>query len=167
MLAAMNRAESSRYVAVYRRLLESWNSRDAKSYAALFTPAAHVTGFDGSQMNGQSEIASELAAVFEDHPTASYVGKVREVRPLGGRDAVLLRAVVGMIPPGKQAINPAANAIQNLVLVDDPSFGEPRIDFFQNTPAEFHGRPELGSALTEELTLVLQSGRLVHAEAAT
>jgi hypothetical protein len=30
-----------------------------------------------------------------------------------------------------------------------------RIELFQNTPAQFHGRPELSEALTEELRQLL------------
>lgn len=159
----MTQTESNEYaavVAVYRRLLEAWNARDARTYAAVFTPDAHVTGFDGSQINGRSEIESELATIFADHSTASYVGKVREVRSLGP-GVTLLRAVVGMIPPGEQTINPAANAIQSLILVTDQRPGEPQIAFFQNTPAAFHGRPNLTTGLTEELTSVVQSGHVV------
>jgi uncharacterized protein (TIGR02246 family) len=160
----MNQAKSNNeytaVVAAYRRLLEAWNARDARTYASLFTLDAHVTGFDGSQMNGRSEIESELASIFADHPTASYVGKVREIRSLGP-NVTLLRAVVGMIPPGGQSINPAANAIQSLIVVADQPSDEPQIAFFQNTPAAFHGHPNLTKNLTDELTMVAQSGLLV------
>ena len=43
----------------------------------------------------------------------AYVGKVREVRVLTP-DAVLLRAVAGMVPPGKSEINPAALKISSI-----------------------------------------------------
>ena len=46
--------------ALYQRLLESWNRRDARDFAALFAEDAHVIGFDGSQMHGREEI--ELGA---------------------------------------------------------------------------------------------------------
>jgi uncharacterized protein (TIGR02246 family) len=84
--------------------------------------------------------------------TATYVSKIRGVRFLAPEVAVL-RAVVGMIPPGKKDLNPDANAIQTLVATKQE--GQWRIAVFQNTPAQFHGRPELVEALTEELRQLL------------
>src|SRR4051812_10075726 len=85
--------------ALYQQLLNAWNQRDAAAYAALFAEDASVVGFDGSQMSGRAEIATQLGQIFADHPTSRYVGKIREVRLLAA-DAALLRAVVGMVPPG-------------------------------------------------------------------
>ncbi len=116
--------------------------------ASLFVDDANVVGFDGSQMNGRAAIDAELGNIFADHRTAAYVGKVREVRFLSG-DVAVLRAVVGMLPPGGSDINPATNAIQSLVALRDGDRW--RITLFQNTPAQFHGRPGLSDALTKEL----------------
>ena len=138
--------------ALYQQLLESWNRRDAAAYAALFAEDASVVGFDGSQMNGRAEIAAEIGRIFADHPTSRYVGKIREVRLLTP-DVALLRAVVGMTPPGQSDINPAVNAIQSLVAAKQN--GAWRITLFQNTPAQFHGRPELAQQLTDELRQLL------------
>jgi len=145
-------------IALYTRLLEAWNRRDAEAFAELFTATASVVGFDGSQMDGRTAIASELGAIFAHHPTAAYVAKVRDVRYLDS-DIALVRAVVGMVPPGKSELNPAVNAIQNLVVV--PDSGLPRIALLQTTPAAFHGRPHLVEALTAELTAVFRAGHLV------
>ncbi len=134
--------------ALYRDLLDAWNKRNAHDYAALFTDDANVIGFDGSQMDGRVQIETELSRIFKDHVTSAYVGKVREVRLLAPNVA-LLRAVVGMVPPGKSEINPATNAIQSLVATKQNDNW--RIVLFQNTPAQFHGRPELAEALTAEL----------------
>ena len=138
---------------LYQQLLACWNQRDAVGMGALHTENATVIGFDGSQMNGREEIATVLGNIFAHHQTAAYVGKVREVRLLGDGTA-LLRAVVGMIPPGATDINPAVNAIQSLVATQ--AQGEWRIALFHNTPAAFHGRPEASAALTEELRQLLQ-----------
>jgi uncharacterized protein (TIGR02246 family) len=73
---------------------------------------------------------------------------VRVVKTLGPQAAVL-RAVAGMVPPGAADLNPALNAIQSLTAVQQ--FGQWRIALFQNTPAQFHGRPELVAQLTDEL----------------
>ena len=148
-------------IALYTRLLEAWNRRDADAYAALFTETGSVVGFDGSQMNGRAEIASTLGAIFADHATAAYVAKVREVRQIDERVA-LLRAVVGMVPPGKANLNPAVNAVQSLIVVLES--GRPQIALFHNTPAAFHGRPALGEELTEELSGVLRAGRVVEVD---
>lgn len=145
-------------VELYTQLLEAWNARSADAFAALFTVDASVVGFDGSQMDGAAQIASELRAIFAHHQTASYVAKVREVRPVDDH-TILLRAVVGMTPPGKAELNPAVNAIQSLVMVEIAD--GPRIALLQNTPAAFHGRPQLAEALSRELTDVLRSGKVV------
>ena len=138
--------------ALYQQLLDGWNQRDAAAYAALFAEDASVIGFDGSQMNGRADIAAQIGQIFADHPTSRYVGKIREVRLLTP-DAAILRAVVGMAPPGKSDLNPAVNAIQSLVAARHA--GQWLIALFQNTPAQFHGRPELAQQLTDELRELL------------
>ncbi|MBI4083176.1 MAG: SgcJ/EcaC family oxidoreductase [Candidatus Lambdaproteobacteria bacterium] len=148
-LAALDEREVR---ALHRAVLAAWNARDAGAFAAQFLGDADLVGFDGSQMTGRAEIEATLARIFGDHPTGAYVGKVRGVRPLG-RGAALLRAVVGMVPAGDATLNPALNAVQ--VLVAEQREGRWWIALFQNTPAQFHGRPELAQALTEELRKLL------------
>lgn len=133
---------------LYRQLLDAWNSRDAAAFAALFTPDGHSIGFDGSEMHGREAIQSALANIFAHHPTARYVPLVREastIRP----DIAILRAHVGMVPPGQQAIKPDVNAVQVVIAVK--SDGGWRIRLLQNTPAAYHGRPEAVEQLTKEL----------------
>jgi len=153
-------SRSTEAIAVYTRLLEAWNRRDADAFAALFTPDGNTVGFDGSQMNGPEEIASTMKAIFEQHRTASYVASVREVRQLGP-GASLVRAAVGMVPPGQDELNPAVNAIQSIVLSEID--GALWIALLHNTPAAFHQNPAAAEALTRELTDVLRSGRVVQA----
>lgn len=138
--------------ALFQKLLDSWNKRNADAFAASFADDGHVIGFDGSQMAGRAEIASTLQQIFADHPTAPYVSKIRDVRLLNP-DVALLRAVVGMVPQGQSDIEPALNALQTLVATKQD--GQWRIALFQNTPAQFHGRPELVQQLTEELQQLL------------
>ena len=138
--------------ALYQQLLESWNQRNATTFAVLFAEDASVVGFDGSQMNGRAEIATQIGQIFADHPTSRYVGKIRELRLLAP-DVALLRAVVGMVPPGQSDLNPDVNAIQSLVAARND--GHWLIALFQNTPAQFHGRPTLAQQLTEELRKLL------------
>jgi uncharacterized protein (TIGR02246 family) len=139
---------------LYAAMLGAWNRRDAGAYAACFAETGSVVGFDGSQMNGPAEIEATLGQIFKDHVTAIYVAIVREVRPLG-TDAALLRAAVGMVPPGASDINPAVNAIQSLVAVRRD--GRWQIEHFHNTPAAFHGRPDAVEALTTELRAALRN----------
>jgi len=138
--------------ALYQQLLDGWNQRNAAAYAALFAEDASVVGFDGSQMNGRAEIMSQIGQIFADHPTSRYVGKIREVRLLTA-DAAILRAVVGMVPPGQSDLKPDVNAIQSLVAARQN--GQWLIALFQNTPARFDGRPELAQQLTDELRELL------------
>jgi len=147
-------------IAVYRQLLDSWNRRNAEEFASLFTEDGSSVGFDGSPLNGRTDIASTLREIYGHHQTAAYVAEVREIRDLAP-GVVLLRAVVGMVPPGKQELNPAVNAIQSVLLVARDS--ALKIALLHNTPAAFHGRPQLVEQLTQELTAVLAAGRVVDA----
>lgn len=138
--------------ALYQQLLVCWNERDAAAFAALFVTDGDSIGFDGSQLIGQAEIAASLHAIFANHVTASYVGKVRSVRMLSP-DVASLRAVVGMVPPGQAQLNPQMHAVQTLVATQRD--GQWRIALFQNTPAQLHGRPEEVEQLTAELQQLL------------
>lgn len=138
--------------ALYQQLLDAWNRRDAAGFAAQFVEDANVVGFDGSQMNGRTEIETTLRRIFSDHQTGRYVGKIREVRFLTP-DVAVLRAISGLVSAGQTDLNPATNAIQSLVAVRLD--GQWRIAHYQNTPAQFHGRPELAEQLTAELRELL------------
>src|SRR4051794_21337922 len=89
---------------LYQEVLDGWNQRSAAGMAAPFAENGSIVGFDGSQMNSRAEIEAELLPIFTNHPTARFVSIVQEVRPLAPNVA-LLRAIVGMVPPGKQEIN--------------------------------------------------------------
>jgi len=139
--------------ALYARLIETWNKRNARDYALLFASNGSIVGFDGSQVNGQMEIGAHVSEIFSHHQTASYVTIVREVRPIA-TDVTVLRANAGMVPPGKADINPEMNSIQSMVAARKS--GKWEIALFQNTPAVFHERPELSKKLTDELRAVLR-----------
>lgn len=145
-------------IALYTRLLEAWNTRDARAFAEQFAEYGSTVGYDGSPMNGRGEIRDTLDAIFRHHTPATYVARVREVRVLTP-GVTLVRAVAGMVPPGASALNPERNAIQSLVAVRES--GAPRIALFQNTPARFDGRPQLAESLSAELAEVVRSGRIV------
>jgi uncharacterized protein (TIGR02246 family) len=141
-------ADESAIRMLYHQLLASWNARQAADFAAPFADDAEVIGFDGSQMTGRAEIEVTLRQIFADHETGAYVGIVRSVRFLAP-EVAMLRAVSGVIPAGRGDLNPALNALHSLIAVK--SDGAWRIALYQNTPAQFHGRPDLAQRLTDEL----------------
>ena len=141
--------------ALYRQVLEGWNTRKPQAFTAPFAEDGEVIGFDGSQMSGSAEIAATLQQIFADHVTAPYVSKVRSLRLLSP-EASVLRAIVGMVPPGQVDLNPAVNAHQTLIAAKRAGIW--RIVLMQTTPAQFHGRPELVQQMTEELRQVRSQG---------
>jgi len=143
---------------LYQKLLESWNHNKSGDFANLFSKNGYIIGFDGSQMNDRQQIGKELSQIFSNHKVASYVGIIREIRSLSP-DIFIIRAVAGMVRPGKKEIMPERNAVQSLVVVKEQ--GEFYIALYQNTPAAFDGRPELSKQLTEELQAVFNSGKII------
>lgn len=139
--------------ALYQQLLDAWNSRSAQGIAERFTEDGELIGFDGSQVVGRENILLHLTPIFANHPTPPYVSIVKDVR-FPGSDVAILRACVGMVPPGEMDLNPELNAHQTLIAVKRND--EWRIELFQNTPARFHGRPELVEQMTEELRQLLK-----------
>ncbi len=138
---------------LYARLIEAWDKRNARDYALQFTSDASLVGFDGTQVNGQLDIGAHLSEVFTHHQTPRYVSIVRDVRLLAN-DVTLLRANTGLVPAGKDDIDPALNAVQSMVAVQKG--GTWKIALFHNTPAAYHMRPDLGKQLTEELRAKLR-----------
>jgi len=136
----------------YQQLLDAWNNRSARGMAEQFTVEGELIGFDGSQAIGRAEILSHLEPIFENHPTPSFINKVKNIRILGS-DIAMLRAIVGMVPHGKSDLVPELNAHQTLVAVKRGDGWQ--IELFQNTPAQLHGRPELVEQMTEELRQLL------------
>ncbi|MCP9976919.1 SgcJ/EcaC family oxidoreductase [Actinomadura madurae] len=132
--------------------MDGWNARDGAAFAAPFRDDGETIGFDGTLHSGRDRIAAQLDAIFADHRTARYIGRVREVR-LIGPGAAVLRAVAGMVPPGSSDIDPEANSVQTLTA--SQLMGEWRVALFQTTPAAYHGRPEAAEALSAELRSLL------------
>src|SRR5436190_12517445 len=91
--------DEARVAELYSTLIAGWNDRDAAAFASVFADAGGLIGFDGSDPQGRTTIERELQAIFADHTPAQYVAKVRTIELLAPNVAVL-RAVVGMIPPG-------------------------------------------------------------------
>jgi uncharacterized protein (TIGR02246 family) len=142
---------------LYHHLLRGWNSRDAEAFAALFTEDGSIIGFDGSIIDGRREIASQIGAIFASHQTPAYIAKIRSVRLLSA-EVALLRAIVGMPTLMPSLINSTLNSIQTLVA--HKRDGVWQVAHFQNTPAQFHGRPDLVAQMTEELQRLLDEGTM-------
>lgn len=134
--------------ALYDRLMAGWNERKAGEMAAPFAEDGELIGYDGTHVATRAEIHAHVAEVFAHHMTPPYVTRVKGVRMLGA-DAAILRAIAGMIPPGQTELEPKLNAWHTLVAVRRE--GEWQVALFQNTPAQFHGRPELVRQMTDEL----------------
>jgi uncharacterized protein (TIGR02246 family) len=139
---------------LYDTFITAWNDHDGTAMAAAFTEDGVVIGFDGSVSSGKEAIGSEMTNIFADHETGRYAVKVKSVRELA-QQAVILRAIAGLIPPGQIAIRPETNSHQTVVA--EAQDGQWRIVLFQNTPAQFHGRPELVEEMTQELQAVADS----------
>ena len=140
-------------VQLYNELITAWNERNAEAMARLFAKQGEMIGYDGSDAVGQEEITAHLSPIFLQHRTPMYICKVKDVRVLGQKVA-MLRAIAGMVRAGEEDIDPAFNAHHTLLAV---KIGEEwKIELFQNTPAQFHGRPHLVEQMTEELRRTMQ-----------
>ena len=137
--------------ALYAKLIAGWNAKDGEVMAEPFAEDGTIIGFDGSISSGKETIGAEMSNIFGHHETARYAVKVQSVRPLGPQ-AMILRAIAGLVPPGQTAINSETNSHQTLIA--EAQQGQWRIVLFQNTAAQFHGRPQLVEEMTRELQAV-------------
>jgi uncharacterized protein (TIGR02246 family) len=140
--------------ALYDTLITGWNDHDGTAMAALFAADGVVIGFDGSVSSGKQTIGTEMSDIFADHETGRYAVKVKSLRELG-QHAMILRAIAGLVPPGQNVIKADTNSHQTVVAEDRD--GQWRIVLFQNTAAQFHGRPDLVEEMTRELQAVAES----------
>ena len=53
--------------ALYSKLINAWNTKDASAFAACFANESVCIGFDGSEMLGRSQIQTQLDQIFKDH----------------------------------------------------------------------------------------------------
>ena len=137
--------------ALYDRLIRGWNDHGGDAMAEPFAEDGVIIGFDGSVSSGRQSIGAEMSNIFADHETGRYAVKVHSVRSLGPQ-AMILRAIAGLVPPGQTAINSETNSHQTVIA--EAQDGQWRIVLFQNTPAQFHRRPELVEDMTRELQAV-------------
>jgi len=131
------------------RLIDGWNRGSGEAFAAPFAEDADFVGFDGTYFKGREEIISFHKFLFGRILVGTrLVGKVRGVRFLTP-EVALLHAVGGTVMPGQSDLDPDRNSIQTLVAARRDGAWE--LAAFQNSRAQFLGRPELAERLTEEL----------------
>jgi uncharacterized protein (TIGR02246 family) len=139
-------------LALYQLVLQQWNKRNAAGMTGLFATNGSLIGFDGSVLKGQKEIYAVLDEIFSNFPTAAYISIVKDVQVLSDSTG-MLQSVVGMVASGANDISPEVNAVQCMTAVKEND--QWRIMLLQNTPAAFHGRPELSEQLSNDLRQVL------------
>jgi uncharacterized protein (TIGR02246 family) len=134
---------------LYFQMIDGWNKGKGDDFAAPFTEDGDLVGFDGTHLKGRQEIASFHQQLFDTFLKGSrLVGKVRSVRFLTAGVA-LIHAISGTMMAGQSDIDPERNSIQTLVAIK--SNGQWHLAAFQNTRAQFLGRPQEFQVLTEEL----------------
>lgn len=139
---------------LYQQLMDGWNKGTGEAFAAPFAEDGDLVGFDGTHLKGQKEIVSFHQQLFNSYVKGSrLVGKVKKVRFLTS-DVALMHVIGGTIMAGQTDIDPERNSIQIIVAMKDNK-GKWRLAAFQNTRAQYFGRPEQAQALTEELRSLL------------
>jgi uncharacterized protein (TIGR02246 family) len=138
---------------LYDQLLAGWNAGDGAAFAAPFASNGDLVGFDGTHLKGRAAIGAFHQQLFDTYAKGSrMVGTVRSVRFLTPEVAVM-HAASGTVMAGEADLAPDRNSVQTLVAVQGNEGW--RLAAFQNTRAEFLGRPEMARALTEELQELL------------
>jgi uncharacterized protein (TIGR02246 family) len=141
--------------ALYQQLMDGWNRGDGDAFAAPFAEDADLVGFDGMHLKGRSEIASFHQRLFDNFVKGTrLVGKVKSVRFLAP-DVVLMHTVGGTVMPGQSDLDPERNSVQTIVATKSDDGRWWRMAAFQNTRAQFMGRPEAAQELTRELRALL------------
>ncbi|MGH2416025.1 MAG: SgcJ/EcaC family oxidoreductase [Microcystaceae cyanobacterium] len=151
--AISNPADEAAIHALYQQILDGWNKGSGDAFAAPFAEDADFVAFDGSYFKGRQEIASFHQMHFDQFLKGTrLIGKVRSVRFLTPEVAIM-HAVAGTVMQGQTDIEPERNSIQTLVAMKRD--GKWHLAAFQNSRAQFMGRPELAQELTEELRQLL------------
>lgn len=146
---AIRREDEAAIRVLLRQLLDGWNQGSGDAFAAPFAEDADFVGFDGTYFKGRQEIASFHKMLFERILVGTrLIGKVRSVRLLTP-EVALMCAVGGTVMQGQSDLDPDRNSVQTLVAIKRE--GDWKLAAFQNSRAQFIGRPELATKLAEEL----------------
>jgi uncharacterized protein (TIGR02246 family) len=135
---------------LYFQMIDGWNKGSGDAFAAPFAEDGDLVGFDGTHLKGRQEIASFHQRLLDTFVKGSrLVGKIRNIRFLTP-DVAIMHGVGGTTMAGQSDIDPERNSIHTLVVMKG-SDDKWRIAAFQNTRAQYIGRPDMSQALTEEL----------------
>ena len=139
---------------LYQQLMDGWNRGSGEAFATPFAEDGDLVGFDGTYLKGRQEIISfHQHSLILTSKAARLVGKIRNVRFVTS-DVAIIHTIGGTIMAGQTDIEPERNSVQTLVATKD-SKGEWYLTAFQNTRAQYFGRPEQSQALTDELRRLL------------
>jgi uncharacterized protein (TIGR02246 family) len=134
---------------LYQQMIDGWNEGRGDAFAAPYTDDSDFIGFDGTYMKGRQEIASFHQMLFNKFLRGSrLIGKIRSIRFVT-MDVAIMIAVGGTVMAGRSDIDADRNSIHTLVAVKHNV--KWYFTAFQNSRAQFIGRPEESHALTEEL----------------
>src|SRR5919198_1210935 len=134
---------------LYQQTIDGWHAGKGDAFAAPYTDDSDFIGFDGTYMKGRQEIASFHQMLFDKFVKGSrLIGKIRSIRFVT-EDVAIMIAVGGTVMAGQSDIDPDRNSVHTLVAVKhDVKW---YFTAFQNSRAQYIGRPEESHALTEEL----------------
>ena len=144
---------------LYQQMTDGWNKGSGQAFAATYTDDSDFIGFDGTYMKGRQQIASFHQMLFDKFLKGScLIGKIRSIRFVTNYIAIMI-AVSGTVMAGQSDIEPERNSIHTIVAVKRDSNWH--FAAFQNSRAQYIGRPEAFQALTEELRqeLLMASNR--------
>jgi uncharacterized protein (TIGR02246 family) len=137
--------------ALYFQMIDGWNKGNGDIFADPFAEDADLVGFDGTHLKGRQEIASFHQRLFDTFVKGSrLIGKVRNVQFLTP-DVAIMHAVGGTIMAGQSDIESERNSVHMIVAKKDDVSSQWHIVAFQNTRAQYIGRPDMVQALTEDL----------------
>ena len=146
---------------LYQQMIDGWNKSNGNDFAAPFDENCDFIAFDGTHFKRRQEIATFHQWLFDGFLRGSrLVGKIRSVRFLTP-DVAIIHGVGGTVLAGKTDIEPERNSVHTLVAIKkqqkekDTGETEWRLIAFQNSRAQYIGRPEQSDALTEELRQLL------------
>jgi len=135
--------------ALYQQTINGWNVSNGDAFAAPYTYDSDFIGFDGTYLKGRQQIASFHQMLFDKFLKGSQlIGKIKSIRFVTSDIAIMI-AVGGTVMAGQSDIELERNSIHTIVAVkcDNNWY----FTAFQNTRAQYIGRPEESQALTEEL----------------
>jgi uncharacterized protein (TIGR02246 family) len=134
---------------LYQQMIYGWNAGRGDAFAAPYTDDSDFIGFDGTYMKGRQEVASFHQMLFDKFLRGSrIIGKIRSIRFVT-MDVAIMIAVGGTVMAGQSDIETERNSIHTIVAVKCDSNWY--FTAFQNSRAQYIGRPEASQALTEEL----------------